>query len=181
MSQATPPLFPYGEFQGPDGFDRNVVEAASRELATTPGLLRELVGGFESWQLETVYRNWTIRQIVFHIADSHLHSLIRCKWALTEDRPTIKPYAEGRWAELADAKNGELEIALDQIEATHARLVSLIGSLTDEECCRTYFHPEEQQEVPLWKTFSLYAWHGHHHMAQIEWICKQQGWETGKR
>ena len=72
-------------------------------------------------QLDTLYTNWTIRQITHHIADSHLHSIIRIKWALTADHPTIKAYEEGDWVRLADSKSGDLEPALALIDFNDER------------------------------------------------------------
>ena len=67
--------------------------AAIGRLAALPGQARAAVAGLSDAQLDTRYRpdGWTIRQVVHHLADSHMNGLIRLKLALTEDHPTIKP------------------------------------------------------------------------------------------
>ena len=55
-------------------------------------------------QLEKSYRpdGWTARQVIHHIADSHMNAFIRVKLTLTEDKPVIKPYKQDLWAKLPD-------------------------------------------------------------------------------
>ena len=78
---------------------------AIEDLNALPALMRRAVSGLTDAQLDTPYRpgGWTVRQVVHHVPDSHMHAYIRLKLALTEDEPTIKPYNEQTWAELADS------------------------------------------------------------------------------
>jgi uncharacterized damage-inducible protein DinB len=146
-----------------------VIEAA-------PTALRAAVAGPSEDQLDTRYRNWTIRQIVHHVADSHVNSYVRFKWALTEEVPTIKPYDDGRWADLADARTGEVRAPLALLEGLHIRWVQLLRSMTEEQFGRAFFHPETGQTVSLSAALCYYAWHGRHHTAQIHWLREQRGW-----
>jgi hypothetical protein len=146
-----------------------VIEAA-------PAGLRAAVAGLSEDQLDTRYRNWTIRQIVHHIADSHVNSYIRFKWALTEDTPTIKAYDDGRWAALADARTGDVQAPLALLEGLHRRWVQLLRSMTEEQFARTFFHPETGKTVSLSAALCSYAWHCRHHTAQITWLREQHGW-----
>jgi uncharacterized damage-inducible protein DinB len=145
-------------------------------IANAPAALRAAVSGLTATQLETRYRNWTIRQIVHHIADSHLNAYIRFKLALTEDRPTIKPYNEGLWVGLADTKTGDIQPTLDLLEALHARWVTLLRGLTAEQFGRAYFHPEAGASVRLSEALSEYAWHGRHHTGQVLWLRRRHSW-----
>lgn len=146
------------------------------ELAGAPVALRASVAGLTPAHLETRYRNWTIRQIVHHIADSHLNAYIRFKLALTEDHPTIKPYDEGLWVGLADTKTGDIQPTLDLLDALHARWVALLRAMTDEQFARAYFHPEANADVRLAEALSEYAWHGRHHTGQILWLRRHHSW-----
>jgi uncharacterized damage-inducible protein DinB len=127
-------------------------------------------------RLDTKYRNWTIRQIVHHIADSHVNSYIRFKWTLTEDTPTIKPYDEGRWALLADARTGEIGAPLALLDGLHASWVQLMRGMTDGDYARAFHHPETGKTNRLGAMLPYYAWHGRHHTAQIDWLRDRHGW-----
>jgi hypothetical protein len=113
--------------------------------------------------------------VVHHVPDSHINAYIRFKLALTEVEPTIKPYAEDRWAELDDSKCTPIEISLVLLESLHLRWVRLLRSLNEEEWKRTFRHPE-LGVVALEKSLALYSWHGKHHTAQITELRKQMGW-----
>ena len=109
-------------------------------LAEAPAALKQAVAGLSEQQLDTRYRNWTVRQIAHHLADSHVNSYIRFKWTLTEERPTIKAYDEGRWAALEDSRRGDIRPALALLEGVHARWVLLLRSMTEEMFGRSFVH-----------------------------------------
>src|SRR5205823_4645987 len=117
-------------------------------------------------QLDAPYRpaGWTVRQVVHHLPDSHLNAYIRCKFALTEDEPTIKPYDEGRWAQFEDARNAPIETSLTLLASLHQRWVMMFRALTEQEFNRTFKHPELGL-MTLNRQVALYAWHGKHHVA----------------
>ena len=147
------------------------------EIAQAPANLRTAVKGLSKQQLETPYRpeGWTVRQLAHHVPDSHLNAYIRFKLALTEEEPTIKPYAEDRWAKLADTSNTPMEVSLALLDSLHDRWVRLLRSLGPEDWKRTFRHPELGL-VTLEKNLALYAWHGRHHVAHISALRERSGW-----
>ncbi len=164
-------------------FDRNYeVSSAARAhriaiIAELPASVVAALAGLDEGQLDTEYRpgGWTVRQTVHHIADSHSNSLSRFKLALTEDKPpTIKPYFEDRWADLADSKL-PIDVSLKMIEAIHTRWVVLLESMTDDDFKREFIHPETGN-WPLEGALALYAWHSQHHLSHIVNLRKRAGW-----
>ncbi len=166
--------YPIGKFLYDGLTNDEQKQALLEEIAQTPKKLRTAVHGLSETQLDTEYRpgGWTIRQVIHHVPDSHLNAYIRFKLALTEDDPTIKPYAEDRWAELADSKATPVEVSLALLDSLHDRWVRLLRSLTEEEWKRTFQHPE-LGPMTLEKTLALYAWHGKHHVAHITELRKR--------
>jgi hypothetical protein len=146
------------------------------EIERAPALLRQAVAGLTDAQCDTRYKNWTIRQIVHHVADSHANAYVRFKLALTEDVPTVKPYDEGRWAELDDARRGDIAEPLALLDGLHSCWVRLLRSMTDGQFDRVYFHPEGGRTVALSAALGSYAWHGRHHTAQVLWLRQSRGW-----
>jgi len=170
--------YPIGKFKAPETFSKELSEAWIREIEELPFRLRSVVSKLNDEQLSTPYRDggWTVRQVVHHLADSHLNSYIRFKLAMTEDHPTIKPYEEDRWAELEEAKHAPVEISLVLIEALHARWVLFLKNLTEEDLMRTFYHPESKRDYQLRTILALYAWHGNHHLAHITSLMKRNEW-----
>jgi uncharacterized damage-inducible protein DinB len=140
--------------------------------------LRAAVEDLGAKQIETPYRpgGWTVRQLVHHVADSHMNALIRLKLALTEDAPTIKPYDENAWAQLADARL-PIEVSLGLLDGIHARWVSLCDAMTPQDLARTFRHPEHP-DGPRTLDWLLqqYAWHSRHHVAHITSLRAREGW-----
>jgi len=162
--------YPIGKFQKPERITLETVGRWIDEIEHLPHQLRKVVQDLKEEQLNTAYRpgGWTIRQVVHHLPDSHINSYIRFRWTLTEEKPTIKPYFEEKWAELDDAKYGNIEISLILLEAVHIRWSLLLRSLKVEELHRSFIHPDSGSEVRLDENIGIYAWHGKHHLAHIE-------------
>jgi uncharacterized damage-inducible protein DinB len=178
MSTATPapPQNPAGEYVREIDLSPTRRTELIAQFEAAPVELRKLVSKLSDSQLDTLYKNWSIRQITHHLADSHCNSYIRFKVALTEVNPTIKPYDETKCSELPDAKHGPISQPLALLEAVHARHVQCLKSMTNADFSRTYFHPESNKSYRLDEALNLYAWHSRHHTAQIKWIIDQKGW-----
>jgi hypothetical protein len=147
-------------------------------IAEAPGALRSAVAGLTRDQLETRYRpgGWTVKQVVHHVPDSHMNAYMRFKLALTEDEPTIKPYNEAAWAELADSRRVPIEVSLDLLDALHLRWVALLRSMDAADFNRGVRHPEHGRLLTMKQLLGLYAWHGRHHVAHITSLKKREGW-----
>ncbi len=169
--------YPIGKFhyEGPPTEDQK--KKLLDDVEQTPAKLRAAVKGLSDDQLNTPYRpeGWTVRQVVHHVPDSHLNAYIRFKLALTEEEPTIKPYAEDRWAQLADTQSTPVEVSLAMLDSLHTRWMKLLRSLKPEEWKRTFRHPELGL-MPLEKNLALYSWHGRHHVAHITALRERSGW-----
>jgi hypothetical protein len=170
--------YPIGNFTRPAG--PLSVEGRTqciRDIEETPARLRAAVAGLTEKQLDTPYRpgGWTVRQVVHHLPDSHMNAYVRIKLAITEDRPTIKPYEEARWAELVDGRTAPAELSLTLLEALHARWVMLLKSLAAEQFQRPFVHPDHGQVDGEW-LLAMYAWHGKHHVAHITSLREREGW-----
>jgi len=178
MTPATDDLrYPIGEFAPPETRTPDQVAQWIDEIAALPAALRRTVTPLTPNQLDTPYRpgGWTVRQVVHHVPDSHLNSLIRFKWALTEDRPTIKTYDEKGWAALPDYRVVPIAHSLDLLETLHVRWVGLLRSLSWSQLQREFAHPESGPSS-LAGTVGAYAWHGRHHLAHIERLIEREGW-----
>ena len=149
-------------------------------IAQTPARLKSAIAGLSPEQLDTPYRpgGWTVRQVIHHLPDSHMNSYVRFKLALTEDVPTIKPYAEDLWAKLEDVRKTPIEVSLALLENLHERWVILLRSLSDQDFARKFRHPEIG-ELTLGLNLGLYAWHGKHHVAHITSLRERMGWNKG--
>lgn len=172
------PRFPIGKFVPPPGPDPGLLERQRAGIAALPAAMRSAVTGLSDQQLDAPYRDggWTVRQVVHHVADSHMHAYMRTRHTLTEELPTIKAYEEADWAGLADARTLPVEPSLQILEGVHVRWDALLATLSDDQWRREYLHPQYQSRWPLWKVVALYEWHSKHHVAHITELRSRSGW-----
>jgi uncharacterized damage-inducible protein DinB len=168
--------FPIGRFSpgDPDVAENRTADIDA--LRRLPARLRAAVAGLSDAQLDTPYREggWTVRQVVHHLADSHVNSMVRFKLALTEDWPTVKTYDQAAWARLPDSSL-PTDGALVFIDSLHARWVALLESLSDADFLKGFHHPASGRQT-LAASLALYAWHGRHHTAHITSLRERMGW-----
>jgi hypothetical protein len=169
--------FPIGKFTREDNVTPEILRAFIDDIEATPSGLRKAVEGLSREQLDTPYRpeGWTVRQVVHHMPDSHLNSYMRFRLALTEDEPLIRTYHEDKWAELADAKTGPVDLSLDLLESLHQRWVILLNSMGPVEFQRKLRHPNLGL-ISLDTMLGIYGWHGRHHTAHITTLREREGW-----
>jgi hypothetical protein len=170
------PRYPIGRFSPPESITEEDLRYAILTISEMPEQLREAVRSLTEQQLDTPYREggWTVRQVVHHLADSHIASFHRLCRALTEDQPTIHGYNEAAFAELPDHRM-PIEWSLDLLEGVHARWVALLNAMDAAQWKRTWNHSERGVQRLDWVTL-LYAWHSRHHVAHITHLRAQQGW-----
>lgn len=146
-------------------------------IEATPRAFREAVAGLDDSQLGTPYRDggWTVRQLIHHMPDSHCNAYVRFKLALTEEKPTIRPYDEALWAELPDTRDTPVEVSLVMLEALHERWVALLRGMEPAQFASRLIHPDSG-EWALDQFLTLYAWHGDHHTGHITALRERMGW-----
>src|SRR5271169_3842212 len=169
--------YPAGKFDWSASISTEARPELISQLAAAPAGFREAVRGLDDSQLDAPYRpwGWTVRQVVHHLADSHMNSYIRFKLALTEDNPQIKPYDQDAWAATADSVSADIALSLTLLEGMHGRWAALLSSLAPADFARTFQHPESGLQT-LDRTLQTYAWHCRHHVAHITGLRERSGW-----
>lgn len=171
------PRYPIGQYE-PQPFSSRQKKEWLQDIQFLPSLLEQVIENMDEQQLNTPYRDggWTVKQLVHHVADSHMNAYIRFKLGMTEEKPTIKPYEEALWANLADVDKVPINISITLLYTLHTRWHAAIRDLADADWNRTVFHPEAKKELSLWYLLGSYAWHGKHHTAHITALRERRGW-----
>jgi hypothetical protein len=172
----TDPRYPIGKYE-PQPFSHSLKDKWLSDIKFLPDDLERAVQSLDEQQLNTSYREggWNIKQVVHHLADSHMNAIIRFKLGLTEENPTVKTYDEAAWAKLDDVEKVPINVSVTILHGLHLRWVSTLKNISDEQWQRTVFHPEHQQ-ITLWFLLGMYAWHGKHHVAHITSLKERNNW-----
>lgn len=163
--------YPIGKFVREDRYSTEAILSLIHQLESLPYRLEQVLSEFTLEQLDSTYRDggWTARQLVHHLADSHMNAYIRCKWTLTEDTPLIKAYDERAWAETPE-NPADPVLSLSLLAALHAKWITLLKSLSASDLQKSYIHPETKKQMRVDQLIALYAWHGEHHLAHLRLI-----------
>jgi uncharacterized damage-inducible protein DinB len=169
--------YPIGKYE-PQPYCVEQLKKCLLDIETLPQQMEYAVQNLDAAQLDTPYREggWTLRQLIHHVADSHMNAYIRFKLGLTEDNPTIKAYEEQIWATMADTYEQPINISLTILHALHKRWISVLKNIKQGEWDRTIVHSATQKQMTLWFLLGMYAWHSRHHLAHITTLKENMGW-----
>jgi hypothetical protein len=169
--------FPVGKFLPPESYEKTTLEKYIKTIADLPDVIFSKISVLDEDEFYYTYRpeGWNIIEVINHLSDSHMQAFSRFKLALTEDNPTIKPYNEAKWVQLSDTSLDSLDDAMGILHHVHAKWIKLIKGMSKEDFHRTYFHPDQQRNLELYKVTALYAWHSNHHAAHIDLAIKHKG------
>lgn len=169
--------FPIGKYE-PQPFTETQLAEWINDIKYLPNHLENTVENLDEHQLDTPYRpdGWTVKQLVHHVADSHMNAYIRFKLGLTENNPVIKPYNEAAWAELSDTKTLPINLSITLLFALHARWVAVLANISEADWTKTVYHPEQKMKITLWHLLGMYAWHSRHHTAHITALRQRMNW-----
>lgn len=171
------PRYPIGKYE-PQPFSEKQKQDWLNDIKFLPLAIEHAILNLDAAQLDTPYREggWTVKQLVHHVADSHINAYCRFKLGLTEDNPTIRPYEEQAWAMLKDTQNLPVNISTTLLHAVHIRWYEILVNMSDADYNRTIFHPEHKKQFTLWHLLGMYSWHSRHHTAHITTLREKMGW-----
>lgn len=170
--------YPIGKYV-PEAFSPAVLKSRILDIQYLPQHLENAILNLDEAQLNTPYRpdGWTVKQLVHHVADSHMNAYIRFKLGLTEENPVIKPYEEKLWADLPDTQTVPLNVSITLLHALHKRWLVVLENIQPDQWNRTVVHPEHSREMSLWFLLGMYAWHSRHHVAHITTLRDRMNWK----
>lgn len=170
--------YPIGKLSIPEDIPASLREAHINAITSMPNQLNNATQGLTENQLNTAYRpnGWSVRQLVHHLADSHMNAFTRFKLGMTEEEPTIKPYDQDSWCNMSDAQDLDPQLSLDIISGVHGRWVKLLNDMTDDDYNRKIYHPEMKKKISLGQLLCVYGWHSNHHLAHITGVRDRNNW-----
>ncbi|MEO6191081.1 MAG: YfiT family bacillithiol transferase [Saprospiraceae bacterium] len=168
--------YPIGEWRSPDIINSELIVRWTEDIKNLPSQLSDLTKNITESELKSTYREggWTVRQIIHHLADSHMNAYIRHKLAVSTDIPTINPYPEKLWAEMEDVKSVRVQVSIQLLEALHLRWSTFLSSLNEHDYKKSFIHPGLNRTVLLEESIGLYSWHGRHHLGHIKLALKME-------
>jgi hypothetical protein len=166
--------YPTGKFSPKDSYAPAEIQDNINSIEALPAKVEALIKNFSASKFDSAYREggWTARQVLHHLADSHMNAYIRFKWTLTENTPVMKAYDEKLWAETPETRLDPV-ISINLLKALHIKWVALLKLIRQDDLMKEFTHPETKKQVRLDRLIALYAWHGEHHLGHLEIVAKK--------
>lgn len=170
--------YPIGRLAIPETVSSELRHQHIQSIKQLPQKLKEVIGIMNEDQLDTPYRpdGWTVRQLIHHIADSHMNAFTRFKLGMTESEPTIRPYDQAAWCNMEDAKQLDPALSMDIISGLHGRWVKVLSDMTAEDFDKNIIHPEMKKKLKMNELLCIYGWHSEHHLAHITGLRDRMNW-----
>lgn len=166
--------YPLGKFSPKDSYSAPELEQYIDTIERLPAEIERTLHSLSAKQLDTPYRDggWTARQVIHHVADSHMNAYIRIKWTLTEQTPIIKAYNEKEWADTPETKLDPV-ISIELLKALHVKWTALLRRIEPEDFRKEFIHPDTKKHVRIDRMVAMYAWHGEHHLAHLRIVANK--------
>jgi hypothetical protein len=166
--------YPIGKFAPKEVYTTEDLSECINRIEALPAQVEGLFHSMKPNVLDITYREggWTARQVLHHLADSHMNAYIRVKWTLTESDTVIKAYNEKAWAETPENALGPL-MSIQLLKALHIKWVALLHRIPPEDRKKEFTHPETKRQVSIERMIALYAWHGEHHLGHLKIIASK--------
>jgi hypothetical protein len=131
----------------------------------------ELVEGLkqfpkEMWQFKPLPTDWSIHEIIIHLADSEANSYVRCRRFIAEPGDTVLGYNENTWANVLDYHNQSTDESLELFRWLRHNSYQLIKSLPDAVWSNTVNHTENGI-MTFQDWLDVYEEHVHLHLRQM--------------
>ena len=166
--------YPIGKFIARDSYSTDELQHCIERIENLPREIEKIINSMTIKQLDTPYREggWTARQVVHHMADSHMNAYIRLKWSLTESTPTIKAYDEKAWAQTPETRLDPV-ISIELLKALHTKWSALLRRLAPADFQKEFLHPDTKKNMRLDRITAMYAWHGEHHFGHLKIVANR--------
>ena len=121
----------------------------------------------EMWTFRPAPGEWTIHEIIIHIADSEANSYIRCRRFLAEPGSAVLGYDQEKWTSRLNYHAQDAQDALELFKYLRRMSYVLIKDLPEKTWSNTVIH-SEMGEMTMEKWLDVYERHIPEHIAQMQ-------------
>jgi hypothetical protein len=119
------------------------------------------------WKFKPSPKQWSIHEIILHLADSEANSYVRCRKFLAEPGDTVMAYEQDVWADKLEYHNQSTEDALELFRLLRKMSYYLIKNLPEEKFENTVMHPE-RGVMKMRDWLNVYEQHTFGHIRQMQ-------------
>jgi DinB superfamily len=136
---------------------------------TAPAQIASAIEGLSETEMHFIpaIGEWSIHEIVIHLADSEAGGYWRLRKTLAEKEATLPMYDQDAWMHSLSYRIQDRRLAMQLFAALRASNAALLRLVPEHAWERTSVHPENG-EMSVYDLFNLYVDHSNAHLKQIE-------------
>jgi hypothetical protein len=122
----------------------------------------------EAWKFKPSPTEWSVHEIIVHMADSESMSALRVRKLIVEPGSVLMGYEEAKWADALHYLNQSADDALQVIKYARQTTYNLLKALPDEVFSHSVKHQEYEEPYTFEKWLNIYARHIPDHIEQLQ-------------
>jgi len=121
----------------------------------------------EAWLFKPAPKEWSVHQVIVHLADSETNSYLRARRLVAEPGQTVMAYDQDVWADKLDYHNTDYKDALETTRLVRKLTYDLLTRLPEDVWDNAAIHSEFSEPYTFEKWLRIYADHPRVHAGQI--------------
>ena len=121
----------------------------------------------EMWQFNPAPNEWSVHEVIIHLADSESNAALRARKLIVEPGGTLMGYDQEQWATQLNYHEQDLEDALDVVRLARKTTYQLLKKQPDEVFDHIVIHPEYNEPYTFENWLNIYSAHIPGHIEQI--------------
>jgi hypothetical protein len=122
----------------------------------------------EAMKFKSAPTEWSVYEIIIHIADSESNAALRARKLIAEPGSTLMGYDQDVWTNTLQYHEHNLEDALEVTRLARKTTYELLKRQSDEVFKNSVKHPEYDEPYTFEKWIELYSAHIPGHIEQIK-------------
>jgi hypothetical protein len=133
----------------------------------------------EAWSYRPAPGEWSVREIIVHMADSESMSALRARKLIAEPGSLLMGYDEAKWSDVLCYTDQNVEDALEIIRLARKSTSQLLKRQPDEVFMHAVVHPEYPDAPYTFEQWlNIYARHIPDHIEQLN--RSYQAWKNNQ-
>ena len=133
----------------------------------------------EAWSFKPAPTEWSVHEIIVHMADSESMSALRARKLIVEPGSKLMGYEEAKWADALDYQSQSADDALQVIKYARQTTYNLLKTLPDDVFEHSVQHPEHDEPYTFDRWLTIYARHIPDHIEQLK--KSYQAWKDAQK
>ena len=121
----------------------------------------------EAWAFKPALNEWSIHEVLVHLADSEAMGAIRFRMMVSHPNATLMTYSGDAWPVDMAYMEQDWELALEGVKWAVRSTAAVLENMAEDIWTQTVIHPEYEEPLTFEQMLRFHAGHVDEHIGQI--------------